>query len=209
MQYSAAEMILQAVEDLLEGPAHMHRDIPTKIAELRSFRADFDDSRYAGELGSYPPVRGQKPPRRGKQPTAPKDLKAAANIAARLLPRQLTSMPDAARSNPQGALPHADQQWWRLAQYDSVLVSAADGSSAAWLRRDPDRFRSLLRRSAALHSRLYREWDTLRETYRTAVPELSSAEAWRATFGIPAPGARPDGRTPPAAPSVDVTPPTG
>jgi len=181
LQYSPAEMILQAVEDLLEGPEHMHRDIPTKIAELRAFRAGFDDSRYAGDLQSYPPVHG-KPPRRGRMPAPPQTTKAAAKVAARLLPRQLAKMPDGAKRHPQAALPHADQQWWRLAQYDSVLVSAADGSSAAWLRRDPDRFRSLLRRSSVLHARLYRDWAALRDTYRNALPDLTSPEEWRKTF---------------------------
>jgi galactofuranosylgalactofuranosylrhamnosyl-N-acetylglucosaminyl-diphospho-decaprenol beta-1,5/1,6-galactofuranosyltransferase len=182
MQYSPAEMILQAIEDLLEGPQHMHRDIPTKIAELRAFRRGFDDARFAGDLQGYPPVRGRKPPRRGQAPRPPKDKRAAAKLAARLLPRQLKPMSEHAQKFPQAALPHADQQWWRLAQYDSVLVSAADGSSAAWYRRDPQRFRSLMRRNTVLHARLYREWNTLRETYRAAVPELSSTAEWRKTF---------------------------
>ena len=93
-------------------------------------------------------------------------------------------MPEEASKHPQGALAHADQQWWRLAQYDSVLVSSADGGSAAWYRRDPARVRSLLRRGAILHARLFREWPELSKQYRDAVPELSSPEEWRKTFEL-------------------------
>jgi len=41
-----------------------------------------------------------------------------------------------------------------------------------------------MRRSAILHTRLYREWDTLRETYKQAVPHLTSPGEWKKTFDI-------------------------
>ena len=44
---------------------------------------------------------------------------------------------------PQMALPYQDASWWVLAKLDSALVSAAEGTSAAWYRRDPRLFRSL------------------------------------------------------------------
>jgi galactofuranosylgalactofuranosylrhamnosyl-N-acetylglucosaminyl-diphospho-decaprenol beta-1,5/1,6-galactofuranosyltransferase len=181
MQYSPAEMILQAIEDLLEGPHHMHRDIGSKITELRKLRSTFDDSRYAPRLQAYPAVRGN-PPRRGQPPSAPTTKKAAARLAIRELPRQFRAVSERAKSNPQAALPHVDQQWWRLAQFDSVLVSSADGSGAAWLRRDPERFRSIMRRSTVLHARLARQWEQLAATYKAAVPTISSPESWAKTF---------------------------
>jgi len=181
MQYSPAEMILQAIEDLLEGPHHMHRDIPTKINELRKLRSTFDDSRYAPRLQAYPPVRGN-PPRRGHLPSAPTTKRAATKLALREIPRQFRRVSERAKNHPQAALPHSDQKWWRLAQFDSVLVSAADGSGAAWLRRDPDRFRSLIRRSVILHARLAREWDQLTVTYKAAVPTITAPAAWAETF---------------------------
>jgi galactofuranosylgalactofuranosylrhamnosyl-N-acetylglucosaminyl-diphospho-decaprenol beta-1,5/1,6-galactofuranosyltransferase len=181
MQYSPAEMILQAIEDLLEGPEHMHRDIITKITELRTLRGQFDDSRYAPRLQAYPPVR-RNAPRRGQLPTAPLSKQAAAKRALRELSRHVLPVSPRALDNPQDALHHADQKWWRLAQFDSVLVSAADGSGAAWLRRDPEHFRSIMRRSTILHARLAREWDRLATTYKQAVPELAGIEAWADTF---------------------------
>ena len=181
MQYSPAEMILEAIEDLLEGPQHMHRDIATKITKLREMRSKYDDSRYSDRLQAYPPVHGN-PPRRGRLPLAPNSKRAATKLALRELPRHFRAVSEQAKSNPQAALPHADQKWWRLAQFDSVLVSAADGTGAAWLRRDPAQFRSIMRRSAILHARLAREWDTLAATYKAAVPSISGPESWAKTF---------------------------
>ena len=48
-----------------------------------------------------------------------------------------------ARKRPQMALPYQDAGWWVLAKLDSALVSAADGTTAAWYQRDPKLFRSL------------------------------------------------------------------
>ena len=57
MQYSAAELRLWALEDLLSGPDHMHRDLPTKLAEIRAFRTGQDDSHVETDPRAYPPVR--------------------------------------------------------------------------------------------------------------------------------------------------------
>jgi galactofuranosylgalactofuranosylrhamnosyl-N-acetylglucosaminyl-diphospho-decaprenol beta-1,5/1,6-galactofuranosyltransferase len=83
---------------------------------------------------------------------------------------------------PEAAVPHLAQRWWLLSQFDSALVSSADGMSAAWYRRDPARFRELLTRSTALHARLVREWPQLRARYQAATPELTSMDRWRTTF---------------------------
>jgi galactofuranosylgalactofuranosylrhamnosyl-N-acetylglucosaminyl-diphospho-decaprenol beta-1,5/1,6-galactofuranosyltransferase len=86
------------------------------------------------------------------------------------------------RQHPEAIVPHVDQRWWRLAQLDSALVSAADGSSTAWYQRDPAEFRRQLVRSAQLHARLYREWPELSARYKEALPQLASPETWKATF---------------------------
>jgi galactofuranosylgalactofuranosylrhamnosyl-N-acetylglucosaminyl-diphospho-decaprenol beta-1,5/1,6-galactofuranosyltransferase len=173
-------MILMALEDLLEGPAHLHRDIGTKIDELREMRKKYDDAKFEPDLRAYPPIHHRKMGRRG--PGQVSGRKAALTALLRSLPRQLSPLPDEARAHPQGTVPRVDQQWWRLAQYDSVLVSSADGTSAAWYRRDPTHFRSLMRRNIRLHIELYRRWDELARTYREAVPSLSAPEAWAKTF---------------------------
>ena len=71
-----------------------------------------------------------------------------------------------------------------LSQYDSALVTKADGSGAAWYRRDPKQLRSLLARSAAARTALTMNWDKLRKQYREALTDVVSLDAWEKTFGI-------------------------
>lgn len=85
---------------------------------------------------------------------------------------------------PQAVIPHRYAVWWYLSQFDSAIVSKADGTGAAWYRRDPDVLRSQLLSGARLHARLYREWDELAASYRSALPELTSVKAWDRTFGL-------------------------
>ena len=83
---------------------------------------------------------------------------------------------------PQMALPYQDAGWWVLAKLDSAVVSTAEGTSAAWYKRDPRLFRSLGRRSVVAHRRLRRQWSRLAAQYRAAAPELTSPQRWRETF---------------------------
>ena len=75
-----------------------------------------------------------------------------------------------------------DAKWYRLARYDSAIVSMNDGTSAALYRRDPARFRDLMRRTLALHERFRREWASVSAEYRAALDEITSPEAWEQTF---------------------------
>jgi len=182
MQYSAAELGLMAIEDVLEGPGRLHRDVARRIPELRALRKGYPDAQMANDLEDFPPPRRPKPPRKGKTPTAPETpLGLMRNVALGAL-SQLKPVRETSRRNPEIALPHLYQHWWRLARVDSALVSSADGSSAAWYQRDNEQFRNLLARSVTLHLRLWRQWSALTETYRTALPEVSSAESWRHTI---------------------------
>jgi galactofuranosylgalactofuranosylrhamnosyl-N-acetylglucosaminyl-diphospho-decaprenol beta-1,5/1,6-galactofuranosyltransferase len=52
----------------------------------------------------------------------------------------------------------------------------------AFRHRDPKLFRELSRQAAQNYRRLIREWPKLRETYRAALPELTSVESWRKVF---------------------------
>ncbi len=75
-----------------------------------------------------------------------------------------------------------DAKWYRLASYDSAVVSMPDGASAALYQRDPEHFRELLGRTVEIHRRLYREWPQLAARYRESLGEITSPEAWEQTF---------------------------
>ena len=127
-------------------------------------------------------MRREKPPKRGADATQPKG-KASQLVSAALSAVRQAKPPRAlSRQHPEAQIPAMDAKWWMIAQFDSVVVSMPDGTSASWLRRDQDEFRSLLRRTVEIHQRLYREWPELAARYREALPEIVSPERWAKTF---------------------------
>ena len=75
-----------------------------------------------------------------------------------------------------------DAKWWMIAQFDSVVVSMPDGTSASWHQRDRAEFQDLLRRTIDIHQRLHREWPALARRYRQALPDIVSTDQWAKTF---------------------------
>jgi len=182
MQYGAAEMILMAIADVLEGPQRLHRDMTHRLGEIRELRKGFDDSRSERALDKFPTPRREKPARKGRAVIAPDGPISKVKTAAVGLFRQARPVRALSSEHPEAIIPHIDQRWWRFAQFDSALVSSADGSSVSWYRRDPRMFKEQMFRSSKLHARLYQEWPELAGRYREALPELTSPEAWKQTF---------------------------
>jgi len=182
MQYSPAEMGLMAIEDILEGPQRMHRDVLERLPELRELRKGYDDSRAEGELDAYPPPRRKKPPRKGRDSSAPVGPVGKLKTVARGALKQVLPPSELSKKYPQTNVPHLDLKWWKLMQFDSALVSSADGTSVSWYKRHPELARDLMQRSVALHARLAKEWPRLAEEYRDALPDLVSPDSWAATF---------------------------
>jgi galactofuranosylgalactofuranosylrhamnosyl-N-acetylglucosaminyl-diphospho-decaprenol beta-1,5/1,6-galactofuranosyltransferase len=181
MQYSTVALRLLAIEDVLTGPAHLHREIGTKMKQLQELRARYPDAHAEDDLESFPPPR-RKAPDALKQSTTPTNKRNLLAKAASGTVRQFRPPRQGARKRPQMALPYQDASWWVLAKLDSALVSSAEGVSTAWYVRDPKLFRSLGWRSLTLHARLRRQWPRLAAEYRAAAAEFNSPEKWRETF---------------------------
>jgi galactofuranosylgalactofuranosylrhamnosyl-N-acetylglucosaminyl-diphospho-decaprenol beta-1,5/1,6-galactofuranosyltransferase len=182
MQYSTAKMRLMALEDVLSGPEHMHQELATKPAELRQVRATFADAQSSLDVEAFPAAKRKKPPKRGKEPTSPSnpiDLVIKAAIGAA---RQLRPVDPTTTERPQAVVASQDAHWWILSPLDGAVVSAADGKTASWHKRDPQLFRDLMRESAVAHAQLLREWPALAERYRDAAAEFTSPEEWRKAF---------------------------
>ncbi len=182
MQYSTAALRLLAITDVLSGPEHLHRDLRTRMTDLRELRLQFSDAQAEAQIEKFPPVRRRRPPGKGREFTSPANRIGLLTKAAAGAARQLTPSPQEGRRRPQAAVPYQDASWWLLSNLDSALVSAADGASTAWYQRDPRLFRSLTQRSLVLHARLLREWPRLSAAYRGAAPGFTSPERWRQTF---------------------------
>ncbi|MFT4081118.1 MAG: glycosyltransferase [Nocardioides sp.] len=182
MQYSTVELRHQALLDVLAGPEQLHLDLATKLPEIRQLVKEFPDAQLEADRESFPPVRRHKPPRKGRDDTdVPSGLQT--KLAALKAPlRQLRGPREMSREFPEAELPAMDSQWYRIAKYDSVVVSMNDGQSAAFYRRDPERFKDLLKKTVEIHARLRREWPRLAEEYRAKLGAVTSPEAWDETF---------------------------
>jgi len=181
MQYSTVALRLLAIEDVLTGPAHLHRDLPVKMKQLRELRARFADARGEADIESFPPAR-RRAPDQLKDSTTPTNKINLLTKAGTGAMRQLRAPRKGASKRPQMALPYQDSSWWVLVKLDSALVSAADGATAAWYRRDRKLFSSLGWRSLILHARLRRQWPRLAADYRAAAADFTSPARWRETF---------------------------
>lgn len=183
LQYSPVAMRVQALEDLLRGPAHLHETLEQRAAEMRGLHASYPDGQVLKEVAKYPKVARRKPSRKGRAPSAPtsapKWLLRAGVAAARNYLK-----PSGRWDQPEDRVASDQVRWWRFAGLDAALVSTADGTGASVYRRDRGEFRRLLRRSRSLHLELLRRWDDLAEEYRGALDQVTSTTAWEQTFGI-------------------------
>ncbi|PZR54431.1 glycosyltransferase family 2 protein [Xylanimonas oleitrophica] len=181
-QYSVAELRLQALEDLLSGPEHLHAQIDTRLARIRETRARYDDARVERTPGAFPPVKRKKVSKRGDGYALPGGRLGNYLGAALGMVKAVRPPSDLSREHPEVEIAAQDARWFLLARFDSAVVSLADGSGASWYRRQPAEFRRQLTRSLELHKRVLEEWPELSRRYKAAIDDLVGQEAWKATF---------------------------
>ena len=182
MQYSTVAIRHQALEDVLAGPEQLHHDLPNKLTEVNAFVKQFTDARLQADPDAFAPVRRKKPPRQGKDGTEIPGRLSQLLTAGMAPLRQLKPARELSREFPEAEVKAMDAKWYRLARYDSAIVSMNDGASAALYQRDPEQFRELTRRTVEIHERMRREWPRLAEEYRAKLGEITSPEAWDETF---------------------------
>ena len=181
-QYSVAELRLQALEDLFLGPDHLHEQLDTQLHDIRSTRARFDDARVKKEPGAFPAPRRAKPTKKGEVVRVPEGRLGTYAMALLGLVKSVRPVKELSTTHPEAEIAAMDAKWWLLSQFDSAVVSTADGSGAAWYKRRPQEFRELLQRSVAVHERVLREWATLADQYQDALPKIVGQDAWKRTF---------------------------
>ncbi|SDC22776.1 glycosyltransferase [Nocardioides lianchengensis] len=181
MQYSTVELRQLALEDVLAGPDKLHEVLPHRLGDVNTFRKQYADAQLQPDPDAFPPVR-RKPTKRGhSELEVPSKLSQL--ITAGLMPlRQLRKPRALSREFPEAEIAAMDAKWYRIARYDSAVVSMPDQTSAALYTRDPELYRDLLKRITDLHVKLYRRWPELAAEYRAKLPEITSPEAWDQTF---------------------------
>jgi galactofuranosylgalactofuranosylrhamnosyl-N-acetylglucosaminyl-diphospho-decaprenol beta-1,5/1,6-galactofuranosyltransferase len=181
MQYSTAELRLLALEDVFAGPEQLHEDLATKLPEVRRLMKEFPDAQLESDPDAFPPTRRAKPRKRNDNVAVP-SLASRVVSAGMGVVRQVTKPREMSQEFPEGSLAAVDARWYRLATYDSVVVSMQDGTSAAFYKRDRDQFNDLMRRTVEMHQRLYREWPRLAALYRDQLGEITSPQRWEKTI---------------------------
>lgn len=180
MRYYANAVRIKGLNDLFRGPDHLHPTIGTTLPQLRAMAGEFADVRFQSDPDAFPEPVGQ---RMGPPPRLPRRSMLLPWVAKTAV-RHLRPTAIGTESTPQTRVPQRYAAWWYLSQYDSAIVSKADGTGAAFYTRQPDTFRSQMAEGLRLHVRLYREWESLAAAYRAALAEVTSPEAWARTFGL-------------------------
>jgi len=170
------------MKDILKGPGDLHEVLATRLPEINALKSQYTDAQLKEDVDDFPaPKLGRGP--MGGAPIGMPRKKDLVPWGIKTVARQLVKAPaPESAERPQGFLAHRDNRWFRLAHYDSVVVSNAEGTGASWYRRDPQKLKSMLSEASRLHLRLFREWDKLAEQYRAAVPDITSMAAWKKTF---------------------------
>ncbi|MFE9234550.1 glycosyltransferase [Cellulosimicrobium funkei] len=182
MQYYSEQGRLMAMRDVLEGPDALHGIIGTKLPEIRGMVAEYSDAQYKPDFDEFPPPAPSKPRNKGRGVQVPNRL-TLVPWAAKTVIRQVGKPVDPRfTEQPQTLVPHQDARWWRLSQFDSAIVSNAEGTGASWHKRDPRKVRTMLTEGVRLHAELFARWAELRSSYREALPRITSMEAWKQTF---------------------------
>ena len=182
MQYFTETGRLRAQQDLLAGPDALHPSIGTVLPEIRAMSGDFADSVSRPDPEAFPEVKRDKPPRRGRDVGQPQPWMLPVWTVRTVARQLMRPAKDAAQAHPEAQIPHQDARWWRLAHYDSALVSNAEGTAVSWYKRDPEAVRRMLGKAVAAHVELLRRWPELRDQYRGAAQRITSFEAWEKTF---------------------------
>ena len=182
MQYFTEHGRIDALRDLLKGPDDLHKVLGTKLPEINALKADYPDAQLKEDVDDFPAPKIGRGPMGGTVVGLP-SKKHLIPWGIKTVARQLIKAPGPeSAERPQGYLAHRDNRWYRVAHYDSVVVSNAEGTGASWYQRDPKKLKSMLTEATRLHLQLFREWDKLAQQYRSAVAEISSFDAWKKTF---------------------------
>lgn len=182
MQYFTEHGRIEALRDLLKGPEGLHKVLATKLPEINMLKSEYPDAQLKDDVDDFPAPKIGRGPMGGTVVGMP-SKKELIPWGIKTVARQLIKAPGPeSAERPQGYLAHRDNRWFRVAHYDSVVVSNAEGTGASWYQRDPKKLKSMLAEATLLHAKLLREWDKLADQYRRAVPEISSFDAWKKTF---------------------------
>ncbi|MDQ0743784.1 galactofuranosylgalactofuranosylrhamnosyl-N-acetylglucosaminyl-diphospho-decaprenol beta-1,5/1,6-galactofuranosyltransferase [Clavibacter sp. B3I6] len=187
MQYFALAARHEAYRNILRGPRGLHQDMVTRLARTRELAQGFSDGVPIRDRAALPEIVAPEKPHGRVSSAAPAGIVRLAWLARTVARHALSPLSASASRAPEAHLAFEDARWWVVPEFDSVLVSNAEGSAALLHRRDPAMFRRMLWTSVVLRWRILSRWPQLKAAYRAALPTITSPEAWARTFGVDQP----------------------
>lgn len=185
MQYYPVALRMRALRDVLSGPQHMRANLATAMPAARALAAEYPETViHRDQTTVLRSRRGRQVFRRLKRNVfdSPKALHLRWFTATTLIAHWLHTPKPENVAQPEVEFGKGDANWWRLPNFDSALVSAADGSGKNVYTRDRAKYRKMLRETVRLHAELRRRWPALQTEYQRALPELVSPESWQQIF---------------------------
>jgi galactofuranosylgalactofuranosylrhamnosyl-N-acetylglucosaminyl-diphospho-decaprenol beta-1,5/1,6-galactofuranosyltransferase len=170
MRYGLAWTQMEAVKDMLRGPSVLDEASQGDFGRISAGRADYPETKLL-PLSDMP--AGLSPVRPPTREIASDDQTFAKRVAYTQLGKK--------RPGPV-AVAFEDAFWWHISTFDEVWVTDASQSGVRRLVRDRDRELKLRSELLGLMRRLNSEWDSVRDQWRAAVPELTSADNWEKFF---------------------------
>jgi galactofuranosylgalactofuranosylrhamnosyl-N-acetylglucosaminyl-diphospho-decaprenol beta-1,5/1,6-galactofuranosyltransferase len=182
MDYYTVAMRMEAIRNVFEGPDQLQGDMMDRLPRVRELGKHFREATIIKDSAEIPhfPAREIMAVTTGKSDPGPRGINFLAWMFRQVARHSRKVTTDISR--PQGHLSYQDARWFEVPNWDSVLISRAEGSGATWHVRDPRKFRKLLREAITLNLRYRREWERLAREYREALPRITSIGAWRATL---------------------------
>lgn len=171
MRYGLAATLILAVEDFLSGPEVLRDGGAEAAAKIRKLRAEYPETQVHPAYGA-----AQVP----IVPAAPDPSIPTAVMIKRIV-WQLMGL-----SRGAAAVRAEDNNWWHTSLFNTAVVTDPSQAGVKILKRDKAVARDLGMRGAKVLRRLYRDGQSVRRSYQTALPNLTSEENWARLFGVPA-----------------------
>ncbi|UIZ93435.1 glycosyltransferase [Corynebacterium sp. CNCTC7651] len=181
MEYSTMAIQVEAMQDFLKGPDQLFDILESALPKVQAIRKDYTDAQVVDSAADLPaPTGAPGVPTRNIGGRLAKIKKLP--WAAKALLHQRKAEDRAHWDAPQLNLTADEARWFTLARVDSATVSTAGGTGVAFRKRDKALADDLLEQTKKLHAEIKEHWPQLRETYRAAMPELTSHENWGKIF---------------------------
>ena len=178
LEYSTVAIQNEAMKDFLAGPDQLFDILETALPRINALRKNYPDAVVVPSAQALPKADGG-PAGLTEIPLSP--LKKITTLA-KVVRNNLRPADPHHHEVPQVNLPPIEARWFSLGRIDGATVTTADGRGVVYRKRDRDKAVELAKESARLQKEVAARFDEMRQRYRVAHAELTSAEAWGRIF---------------------------